>query len=64
MSNERADNVIAFRQDDLDTESKVLAAFERVRAELAAIDTIEDAFKVYNGPRKLDRGLRWKSRPC
>ncbi len=46
MSHDRTDNVIALRQDGLDTESKVLAAFERVRAELAVIDSIEDAFKV------------------
>ena len=46
MSDHTESNVISIRRGDLDTESKVLAAFERVRAELAVIDSIEDAFKV------------------
>ncbi len=46
MNPDRTDNVIPIRQAEIDTESKVLAAFERVRAELAVIDSIEDAFKV------------------
>ena len=46
MNHERTDKVIPIRQAEIDTESKVLAAFERVRVELAVIDSIEDAFKV------------------
>lgn len=46
MNPDRTDNVIPIRQAEIDTESKVLAAFELVRAELAVIDSIEDAFKV------------------
>lgn len=46
MNHDRTDNVIALHKEEIDTESKVLAAFERVRAELAVIDSIEDAFKV------------------
>ena len=45
MSHDGTDRVVPIRQD-IDTESKVVAAFERVRAELAVIDNIEDAFKV------------------
>src|SRR5208283_2087280 len=46
MSYNRTDKVIPIHQAEIDTESKVIAAFERVRAELVAIDSIEDAFKV------------------
>ena len=46
MNHDRSDKVIPIRQAEIDTESKVIAAFERVRAELATIDSIEDAFKV------------------
>ncbi len=46
MNHDRTDKVIALHKGEIDTESKVLAAFERVRAELAVIDSIEDAFKV------------------
>ncbi len=44
MSHDRTDKVIALHKGEIDTESKVIAAFERVRAELAVIDSIEDAF--------------------
>jgi hypothetical protein len=46
MNHERTDKVIPIRQAEIDTESKVLAAFERVQTELASIDTIEDALKL------------------
>jgi hypothetical protein len=46
MNHDRTDKVITLHQGEIDTESKVLAAFERVRAELAVIESIEDAFKV------------------
>lgn len=45
MSPDRTDKVVPIRQD-IDTESKVVAAFERVRAELNVIDNIEDALKL------------------
>lgn len=46
MSYDRTDNVIALHKGEIDTESKVIAAYGRVRAELAVIDSIGDAFKV------------------
>ena len=46
MNHDRTDKVIALHKEEIDTESKLMAAFERVRAELAVIDSIEDAFKL------------------
>src|SRR5271157_6093612 len=40
------DQVIPIRREEPDTESKVLAAFERVQSELGTIYTIEDALKL------------------
>jgi hypothetical protein len=40
------DKVISLHKGEIDTESKIIEAFERVKAELTVIDSIEDAFKV------------------
>lgn len=46
MRDESDSKVIPIRQDQVDTESKLLAHFQSVLSELAVIDTIEDAVNL------------------
>ena len=46
MSEPSDGKVIPIRQEQVDTESKLLAHFQSVQSELAVIDTIEEAVKV------------------
>lgn len=53
LSNGEESNVVPIRKDFVDTESKLLVHFNRVRSELTTIDTIEDALRVRDGAELL-----------